>query len=115
MDLNINPQEAAFRDDLRAWLLSNVPGDWKTHRLLVSMEDRFQFLRAWQKRVEAGWAGVAWPKEYGGRGARADFKVLQYIVIRTEILPRNPSGKILKKVLRENVNWGNFGASRQGG
>jgi alkylation response protein AidB-like acyl-CoA dehydrogenase len=70
MDLNLNPQETNFRDQLRAWLQSNVPEDWETHRLRDSMEDRFQFLRAWQKRVyEAGWAGVAWPQEYGGRGA----------------------------------------------
>jgi alkylation response protein AidB-like acyl-CoA dehydrogenase len=70
MDLNLTPQETKFRDQLRAWLQSNVPEDWETHRLRDSMEDRFRFLRAWQKRVyEAGWAGVAWPKEYGGRGA----------------------------------------------
>jgi len=70
MDLNLNPQETKFRDELRAWLQSNVPDDWERHRLSDSMEDRFQFLCAWQKRVyEAGWAGVAWPKEYGGRGA----------------------------------------------
>jgi alkylation response protein AidB-like acyl-CoA dehydrogenase len=70
MDLNLTPQETKFRDELRAWLQNNVPLDWETHRLRDSMEERFQFLRAWQKRVfEAGWAGVAWPKEYGGRGA----------------------------------------------
>src|SRR6204780_57839 len=70
MDLNLTPAETKFRDELRAWLQSNVPNDWETHRLRDSMEDRFQFLRAWQKRVyDAGWAGVAWPKEYGGRGA----------------------------------------------
>jgi alkylation response protein AidB-like acyl-CoA dehydrogenase len=70
MDLNLTPQETKFRDELRAWLQNNVPDDWENHRLRDSMEDRFQFLRAWQKRVyEAGWAGVAWPKEYGGRGA----------------------------------------------
>src|SRR5437764_15474715 len=70
MDLNLNSQETTFRDELRVWLKANVPADWETHRLHDSMEDRFRFLRAWQKRVyEAGWAGVAWPKEYGGRGA----------------------------------------------
>src|ERR1700689_2181166 len=71
MDLNLTPAETKFRDELRAWLQSNVPNDWETHRLRDSMEDRFQFLRAWQKRVyDAGWAGVAWPKEYGGGGGR---------------------------------------------
>ncbi len=36
----------------------------------------------------------------------ADFKVPQYAVIRGEALPRNPGGKILKKQLREGVDWG---------
>jgi acyl-CoA synthetase (AMP-forming)/AMP-acid ligase II len=36
----------------------------------------------------------------------ADFKVPQYLVLRSETLPRNPGGKILKKHLRENLEWG---------
>jgi acyl-CoA synthetase (AMP-forming)/AMP-acid ligase II len=39
-------------------------------------------------------------------GRLADFKVPQYMVIRTELLPRNPGGKILKKSLRQSVEWG---------
>ena len=36
----------------------------------------------------------------------ADFKVPQYVVVRTEPLPRNPGGKILKPQLRKEVDWG---------
>lgn len=36
----------------------------------------------------------------------ADFKVPQYIVIRPDMLPRNPGGKILKPALRNAVEWG---------
>lgn len=36
----------------------------------------------------------------------ADFKVPQYVVMRYEALPRNPGGKILKKCLRDEVDWG---------
>jgi acyl-CoA synthetase (AMP-forming)/AMP-acid ligase II len=36
----------------------------------------------------------------------ADFKVPQFLVLRTDVLPRNPGGKILKKQLRENLEWG---------
>jgi long-chain acyl-CoA synthetase len=36
----------------------------------------------------------------------ADFKVPQYVVLRAEALPRNPGGKLLKKQLRESVEWG---------
>jgi long-chain acyl-CoA synthetase len=36
----------------------------------------------------------------------ADFKVPQYVSIRTEPLPRNPGGKVLKSELREQTEWG---------
>ena len=36
----------------------------------------------------------------------ADFKVPQYVAVRTEPLPRNPGGKVLKKQLREEIEWG---------
>ena len=36
----------------------------------------------------------------------ADFKVPQFLVLRTEMLPRNPGGKLLKKQLRETLDWG---------
>ena len=70
MDLNLTPAELQFRDELRAWLRANVPNDWEKHRTEDEMRERFEFLRAWQKKVyQAGWAGISWPKEYGGRGA----------------------------------------------
>src|SRR6202035_531646 len=40
------------------------------------------------------------------RAHLADFKVPQYIAVREEALPRNPSGKLLKKQLREETRWG---------
>jgi len=36
----------------------------------------------------------------------ADYKVPQYVVVRPEPLPRNPGGKVLKKQLREETEWG---------
>ncbi len=39
------------------------------------------------------------------RDLLADFKIPQYVVIRRELLPRNPGGKILKKSLRDSVAW----------
>jgi acyl-CoA synthetase (AMP-forming)/AMP-acid ligase II len=36
----------------------------------------------------------------------ADFKVPQYIAVREEALPRNPGGKLLKRQLREETDWG---------
>ena len=39
------------------------------------------------------------------RGELADFKVPQYVDVRTDQLPRNPGGKILKPDLREHASW----------
>ena len=35
----------------------------------------------------------------------ADFKIPQYIAVSTTPLPRNPGGKLLKRHLRDNVDW----------
>src|SRR5438270_7578960 len=65
MDLTLSPEEEAFRDELRAWVAEHHPG-----REPEGDEAAFQFRRDWQKQLyDAGWAGVSWPKEYGGRGA----------------------------------------------
>ena len=71
MDLNLTPREQEFRDEVRAWLSANVPKDWtKIRNAEQSMEARFAYLRAWQRKLfDAGWAGISWPKDYGGRGA----------------------------------------------
>jgi alkylation response protein AidB-like acyl-CoA dehydrogenase len=65
VDLTLSPEEAEFRDELRGWLAVNNPG-----REPVGDQELFHFRRAWQRRVnEAGYAGLSWPTEYGGRGA----------------------------------------------
>ena len=71
MDLNYTAAERAFRDELRTWLENNIPSDWqKRNSAGESMEENFAYLCAWQKKVhQGGWAGVSWPREYGGRGA----------------------------------------------
>ena len=65
MDLTLTPEEEAFRDEVRAWLGENNPGPEPDGE-----EAKFVFRRDWQRRMhDAGWAGISWPKEYGGRGA----------------------------------------------
>lgn len=69
MDLNLSPEERQFRDELRSWLVANAPADWPEWRE-KPLEESFPYLRAWQRKLNEGrWAAVAWPEEYGGRGA----------------------------------------------
>src|SRR5262252_5351145 len=78
MDLNLTPDEVRFRDELRAWLSANVPRDWDERRE-EPLETRFAYLRSWQRRLyDAGWAGISWPKAYGGRGASLMEQVIFY-------------------------------------
>ncbi len=65
MDLTLNDQERAFRDELRGWLAEHHPGQ-EPH----GDEAAFRFRRDWQRELnQAGYAGLSWPQEYGGRGA----------------------------------------------
>jgi alkylation response protein AidB-like acyl-CoA dehydrogenase len=66
VDLTLTSDEQAFRDELRAWVEANHPGPAPQG----GDQEQFEFEREWQRRLHAaGWAGVSWPKEYGGRGA----------------------------------------------
>jgi len=78
MDLRLTPDELRFRDELRAWLGDTLP------RLDPRPADddyrgRRTWEAAWQARLyEAGYAGIHWPREYGGRGA-TPFEHLIYL------------------------------------
>ncbi|HMC06898.1 MAG TPA: acyl-CoA dehydrogenase family protein [Solirubrobacterales bacterium] len=66
MDLTLTSEEEAFRNEVRAWLDENHPGATPSGGDQV----RFEFEREWQRKLhDGGWAGISWPKEYGGRGA----------------------------------------------
>jgi alkylation response protein AidB-like acyl-CoA dehydrogenase len=68
-----NESISAFRSGARKWLEANVPS---THCPEDGPAFR-EFVLAWQRRqAQGGWAGIAWPKEYGGRG----LSVLEQIV-----------------------------------
>ena len=71
MDLNRTPHEEEFRTQLRAWLNENLPDRWPEAADGNEMDPGYlDYLRRWQQTVFAGgWSGIAWPKEYGGRGA----------------------------------------------
>jgi alkylation response protein AidB-like acyl-CoA dehydrogenase len=65
MDLTLSPQELRFRDELRTWLHDNHPGPDPQGADAV-----FEHRREWQRTMHrAGWVGISWPKDFGGRGA----------------------------------------------
>ncbi|WP_181784524.1 acyl-CoA dehydrogenase family protein [Pseudonocardia pini] len=65
MDLDFSPEQLLFRDEVRTWLAENAPREPRPHEAAPMRE----YDLAWQRtQWEGGWAGIAWPTEYGGRG-----------------------------------------------
>jgi alkylation response protein AidB-like acyl-CoA dehydrogenase len=69
MDLRLSESDKAFRAELRDWLGRTLPelpapparDDWPA---------RVRYDTDWQRRLfDAGYAGMGWPTEYGGRDA----------------------------------------------
>ena len=78
MDLRYSEADEKFRRELRGWLAAEVPKhpkppprhDWPARRVHDT---------GWQKKLfDAGYAGVNWPKEYGGRGATLTEELVYY-------------------------------------
>ncbi len=74
MDFQYTPEQDAFRAEVRNWLAANLDpalcvDDPKDERVAPDRET-FEKRRIWQRSMYAGgWVGIAWPTEYGGRGA----------------------------------------------
>ena len=96
MDLSPTPAEAALREEVRAWLREHLP--WEYGRGLPprfdTLEEEVAFGRRWQATLAEGrWVGVAWPQEYGGRGAGP---IEHYIV--TEELARARAPELVGRI-----------------
>ncbi len=73
MDFQDTPEEAAFRAEVSGWLKANAElRKGESEGMFSERGDDTAYLaksRAWQaKKYDAGWAGMTWPKEFGGRG-----------------------------------------------
>jgi alkylation response protein AidB-like acyl-CoA dehydrogenase len=71
--LNVLPSQAdeAFRAEARAWLERVMPEVWGNPAgpVVTSEEDEYAMRLRYDKALyRDGWAGLTWPREYGGRG-----------------------------------------------
>jgi alkylation response protein AidB-like acyl-CoA dehydrogenase len=65
VNLEFTAEEIVFREEVRTWLAEHAPKEPRP-RAGKAMCD---FDVSWLKeRFAAGWGGIAWPREYGGRG-----------------------------------------------
>lgn len=73
MHVAFSADDERFRAECYDWLHDNIPGE----RRPMDAADAIDFDKAWQRRLfDAGWAGINWPKEYGGRG----LSILQQVI-----------------------------------
>jgi alkylation response protein AidB-like acyl-CoA dehydrogenase len=72
VDFDDTPEEAAFRAEARAWLEAHADlrqADARPTLAASNDPGHLERCRAWQRTLyDGGWAGITWPKEYGGRG-----------------------------------------------
>ena len=74
MDFQNTSEQEAFRQELRGWLAAHLPRelcvDDPTDERVAPDRPTFEKRVAWQRIMcKAGWVGISWPREFGGRGA----------------------------------------------
>src|SRR4051794_24759919 len=78
MELRYSETEEEFRAELSAWLVAELP-KLAPEPPRDAWTDRRAWDTDWQRRLfDAGYAGLAWPKEFGGRGASPTEQLIFY-------------------------------------
>ncbi|MBN9109446.1 MAG: acyl-CoA dehydrogenase family protein [Pseudonocardia sp.] len=79
MDLTYTEAEEEFRRELRTWLGANIPDEWTRPGFWEALGDdeSFRVRRDWERdKALAGFAGIEWPTEFGGRGGTPGMKAI---------------------------------------
>ena len=80
MDLSYNAEELAFRDEVRAWLRSNLPAELRQKVESYQELSKEDLLRWHRILADKGWVAPDWPKEWGG----TDWTVTQRYIFEEE-------------------------------
>jgi alkylation response protein AidB-like acyl-CoA dehydrogenase len=77
-----SPEDQAFREEARAWLTEQLEGPFAHVRFRGGPgeeDEEFDGRVDWEQAMgEAGWTGISWPLEYGGRAAPLSQQVIFY-------------------------------------
>jgi len=93
VDFDYPPEAEAFRSEFRAWLDANLDPDLERTGAMAAADspDALERMRAWNRTLaDAGYAAIAWPVEYGGRGAG----VMEQVVYAEELHRAGAPGTI---------------------
>jgi alkylation response protein AidB-like acyl-CoA dehydrogenase len=97
VDLRFSKEDEDFRSEFRSWLDANLPQEMRGLEFWRGKSDgeRFQIRRDWEaKKAQAGYCGIQWPTEYGGRGGTPTMKAIYDEEMAKANAPRsvNPLG-----------------------
>jgi alkylation response protein AidB-like acyl-CoA dehydrogenase len=97
VDLTFSKEDEDFRSEFRSWLDANLPQEMRTLEWWrpKSHDEQFQIRRDWEaKKAEAGYCGIQWPTEFGGRGGTPTMKAIYDEEMAKANAPRtvNPLG-----------------------
>jgi pimeloyl-CoA dehydrogenase large subunit len=81
MDLNLSPEEAAFRDEVRAFIKAELSPETQKKMIFGREIGKHDFVE-WQSKLnQKGWAVPHWPVEYGGK----NWSPMQEYILLNEI------------------------------
>src|SRR5215472_11064703 len=109
MDFHYSPEDEAFRSELRAWLEANAPqaSPQMDDPFMEDSLEEWQSRRGWHRRMHAaGWVGISWPKEYGGRGATLTQSLIYEEELSRVRTPRLLNGLGIALVGPTLMHWG---------
>jgi alkylation response protein AidB-like acyl-CoA dehydrogenase len=112
MDFHYSPEDEAFRLELRTWLEANAPKGVKgvernDDPFAEDSTEEWQHRREWHRKMHAaGWVGISWPKEYGGRGATLTQSLIYEEEVSRARMPRLLNGLGIALVGPTLMHWG---------
>ncbi len=94
MDLNFSPGDERFREEVRGWLEDALSGEFAGLRGRGGAGDQGELIeerKAWEQALgKAGWLGLSWPEQYGGRA----LPLTQEVIFNEEYARTNAPGRL---------------------
>jgi alkylation response protein AidB-like acyl-CoA dehydrogenase len=88
VNLDLTPEEIAFRDEARAWLREHVPA---TPLPSMDTPEGFRAHQEWEAQLaEARWSVVSWPEAYHGR----DASLVEWVLFEEEYYRAGAPGRV---------------------
>jgi alkylation response protein AidB-like acyl-CoA dehydrogenase len=110
MDFNYSTEAESFRREFRNWLDANLPPRSPSERrpeFMLGDTPDWDFHLRWHKKMHAaGWVGISWPREYGGRGATLEQQVVYAEELARSDAPGLVNGIGIGLVGPTLIHWG---------